>query len=304
MTSTQRRARAYLVPHLPHPTRGPTHSPTHAPPILQHADDRRRRDLATSLPMPIRLPSLPTAVHANNASHSNYITSVMILPSARSNSVWAKRSNVRRVTVEPGQVLQLSHGTQSSDEISDWDFRTAPTTPHWQVSDQAIATPLAATAPQSAPCHSVRSARHSISTARDGLGAHRQDTLSRRCRLPTLQCASATPADSHTAARRHCSTHPLVQYASTVLPSPLPCRSPAISGSFPKAASRSPASLTLATRLGTAASVVGSRMTPRRLVCLAKLTASRTLRHRLSGSEPGTRGVRCAPPSWCLSRPQ
>jgi hypothetical protein len=46
-------------------------------------------------------------------------------------------------------------------------------------------------------------------------------------------------------------------------------------------------------------------MTPRRFVCFAKFTASRTLRHRLSGSDPGAPGTRaCASSAWFRSMPQ
>lgn len=112
---------------------------------------------------------------------------------------------------------------------------------------------------------------------------------------------------SHNSINQHTSrhkTHPLVQYASIVLPSLVPNLNPARSDSLPNAASNNPASLTLATRLGTAARVVASSTTPRRLVCFAKFTASRTERQRLSGSVPGRAGIKvCLSSAWLGSTP-
>jgi hypothetical protein len=93
--------------------------------------------------------------------------------------------------------------------------------------------------------------------------------------------------------------------ASTVRPSVVPVRSFPTSSTDPKVANNSPASLTLATKLGTAAytisidhlyckrltKVVASRITPRRFVDFAKLTASLTesdLRSISSSSPAGT----------------
>jgi hypothetical protein len=54
------------------------------------------------------------------------------------------------------------------------------------------------------------------------------------------------------------STHPSITNASTVRPSAVPDRSLATSSPDPKVAKSNPASLTLATRLGTAAYVVSA----------------------------------------------
>lgn len=113
--------------------------------------------------------------------------------------------------------------------------------------------------------------------------------------------------------------HPSMTYASTVRPSAVPVRNLPTSSFEPKVANSNPASLTLATRLGTAAytisaspdrrdasrhtRVVASKMTPSRLVDLAKLTASRTDSDRRSASSSGPAGMRDASVR-CLEIPQ
>ena len=126
-----------------------------------------------------------------------------------------------------------------------------------------------------------------------------------------LDVISAIPHASH-------ATHPSTKNASTVRPSDAPERNEATSSGVPNVTRRRPASLTDATRDGTAAckstlrskckppheegmpgggarltSVVASSITPRRLVDFAKLTASRTLRQRRSASSSGPEGCKC-----------